>query len=371
MTTIAVSAPPAPVSRLERFRAWLRTRSIVILIVLLLLLLLLAYLWPDVAIEIGPGQAGVLWKRFDGGTVTVANDGRPFIGRIDADMHGEARSLIDHIHEKEDHVNDRGFHVYPYGEGTRLIWPWDEMFIYNIRLQEVSHTFNVLTRDGLSVDAEMSVSWKLIESDLGALHRDVGPNYVNVLLLPVVGASAREEIARYPPDALYSSVRLDIQERIRTRVKRTLLSRFYPVNRREGYIIVEDVLIRSVKFPPEIEAAIQEKVAQKHLAESYVYRIDREAREADRKAIEAEGIRRFQATVNDTISDGYLRWKGIDATLELARSPNSKVIVIGGKDGLPVVLGGLDSGAHAGGGSSARGTAVAPTPMIGPPAPPR
>ncbi|HEX8619805.1 MAG TPA: prohibitin family protein [Thermoanaerobaculia bacterium] len=369
MTTIAVSAPP--LSRRDRFRAWLRTRSIVFLIILLLLLLLLAYLWPDVAIDIGPGQAGVLWKRFDGGTVTVANDGRPFIGRIDADMSGEARSLIDHIDEKENRLEDRGFHVYPYGEGTRLIWPWDEMFIYNIRLQEVSHTFDVLTRDGLNVQAEISVSWKPIEADLGALHRDIGPNYVNVLLIPVVGASAREEIARYAPDALYSPLRLEIQERIRERVKRTLLSRFYPLNRRESYVIVEDVLIRSVKFPPEIEAAIQEKVAQKHLAESYVYRIDREAREADRKAIEAEGIRRFQATVNDTISDGYLRWKGIDATLELARSPNSKVIVIGGKDGLPVVLGGLDSGSSTGGGSGRGGAAANPAPIIGPPAPPR
>lgn len=357
-------------SRWHRLKAWLRSHALLFVLVFLILLLLLAYLWPDIVVEIGPGQAGVLWKRFDGGTVTVANDGKPFIGRIDADMFGEARSLIENVGEKEDAVEDRGYHVYPYSEGMRFIWPWDEMYIYNIRLQQISHSYEVLANDGLEMKAEIAITWKPVEADLGRLHRDIGPDYVNVLLVPIVGACAREEIARHPPDALYSSQRLAIQEAIRNKVKNTLLSRFYPATRRESYLIVEDVLIREIILPAEIKKAIEDKVAQKHLAESYAYRLIREQQEANRKAIEAEGIRRFQQIINSTISDGYLKWKGIDATLELAKSPNAKIVVIGtGRgDGMPVILGNFE---NTPGVAAAPAAPAAPaTGTIGPPAPP-
>jgi len=341
------SAPPAiPPGRGQRLRNWLRTRGVILLLVFLILLLFVVYSWPDWVVEIGPGEAGVLWKRFGGGTVTVAADGKPFIGRIGADAIGEATSLIENEDQKEDAIERHGHHhAYPYREGTRFIWPWDRMFIYNIRLQQISHTYDVLTNDGLQVQAEIAITFKPIEADLGKLHRDIGPTYIDTLLIPIVGACAREEIARYPPDALYSPVRLQIQEAIRTKVKQFMLSRFYPASRRESLLMVEDVLIRDVVLPPEVRAAIEDKVTQKHIADSYPYRLDRERQEADRKAIEAEGIRRFQATINSTISDGYLKYKGIEATLELAKSPNAKIVVIGtgGKDGMPLILGGLDN----------------------------
>ncbi len=217
------------------------------------------------------------------------------------------------------------------------------MFLYNIRLQQVSHTYDVLTNDGLDVKAEITIRFKPVEGDLGKLHRDIGPDYINTLIVPIVGAYAREEIARHPPDALYSPIRLVIQEEIRRKTKDALVNRFYPQDRRESYVLVDEILIRNVELPPEVKDAIQEKVVQKQLAEAYTYRLARERQEAERKALEAEGIRRFQAIVNTTISDSYLKWKGIDATLELAKSPNAKVVVIGaGTDGLPIILGGLE-----------------------------
>lgn len=368
MTTTASSEPVE--SRWLRLKAWLRSRALVFALIFLLVLLLLAFLWPDIIVEIGPGQAGVLWKRFDGGTVTVANDGKPFIGRIDANMLGEATSLIENVDEKDDAVEDRGYRVYPYGEGIRFIWPWNEMYLYNIRLQQISHSYEVLANDGLEMKAQIAITWKPIEADLGRLHRDVGPDYVNVLLVPIVGACAREEIARHPPDALYSAQRLAIQEAIRNKVRQTMLSRFYPATHRESYLIVEDVLIREIILPPEIKKAIEDKVAQKHVAESYAYRLIREQQEANRKAIEAEGIRRFQEIINSTISDGYLKWKGIDATLELAKSPNAKIVVIGtgSGDGMPVILGNFENTPVV---AAPRAAPAAPaTGTIGPPAPP-
>jgi regulator of protease activity HflC (stomatin/prohibitin superfamily) len=252
----------------------------------------------------------------------------------------------------------RGFRVWPFGEGIHLIWPWNRMYLYDIRLHQVSHTYDVLTNDGLDVKAEVTIRWKPIEADLGKLHRDIGPHYVETLIIPLVGSYVREEIAGYTPDALYSPLRLVIQEAVRAKTKQALMSRFYPEMRRESYILVEDILIRNVELPREVRAAIQDKVVQKHIAESFKYRLDRERQEAERKAIEAQGIQRFQAAINSTISEGYLKWKGIDATLELAKSQNAKIVVIGsGKDGLPLILGGVD-GVQ---------TSAAPRPAVAPP----
>jgi len=323
----------------RRFRASSERHSTAIGLTVLIVLALFVYLAPDIIVTIGAGESGVLWKRFAGGTVTVAGDNRPYISRIDADRVGNPIKLTEHIQRHK----FRGYKVWPYDEGIHAKFPWDKMYIYNIRLQQVTHGYDVLSNDGLEIKTEITIRWKPVEEDLGKLHRDIGPHYVETMLIPLVGAYAREEIARYPPDALYSPTRLVIQEAIRAKTRAALMSRFYPETKRESYFLIEDILIRSVVLPPEVQLAIKDKVVQKHIAESYRYRLDRERQEAERKAIEAEGIRRFQATINSTISEGYLKWKGIDATLELAKSHNAKVVVIGaGKDGMPIILGGIE-----------------------------
>src|SRR5258708_5320682 len=351
MTT---SSEPSP-GRWRRLTGFVEVHSFSIIIGVLVLLALFVYLAPNMIISVGPGHAGVLWSRFFGGTVTVDADGRPFDGRIEANATGEAVKLHENLRRWNRDIRSRGHAVYPYGEGIHFIFPLDQVYIYNIRLQQVSQTYDVLTNDGLEVKAEVTIQWKAIEGDLGKLHRDIGPQYVDNLIIPIVGAYAREEIARYGPDALYSPTRLIIQDAIRAKTKQAMMTRFYPENRRESYVIVQEILIRSVVLPLEVRTAIQEKVVQKHLAESYKYRLDRERQEAERKSIEAEGIQRFQAKINSSISEGYLKWKGIDATLELAKSQNAKIVVIGtGKDGLPIILGGLEPGAASAAGAAPR-----------------
>lgn len=347
MTTIDPPAvvddvePPPPRGRFARLKAWAKRHVTAIVITSLVLLAIAVFLAPDVFISIGAGEAGVLWRRFDGGTETVAFDERPFIGRLQADRTGAPVKLTEHLHLRNDP------HVYPHSEGMAVIWPWDRMAIYNIRLQQISRTYDVLTSDGLDVKAEITIRFKPIEEDLGRLHRDLGPNYADTLIAPLIGAYAREEIAHHESDALYSPARLQIQEAIREKTRRALMSRYYPEQNRESYVIVEDVLLRNVTLPPEVRAAVQEKVVQKHLAESYRYRLESERQEAERKAIEAEGIARVQTALGGTLTDEYLRLRGIEATLELAKSPNTKVIVVGGgKDGVPVILGGTDTASN-------------------------
>jgi prohibitin 2 len=326
-----------------RIRAFVFKHFLKMVLALLVLTAVVVYLLPDIVVTINAGESGVLWQRFRGGTVTVDDDGRPFRSRIATNDSGEPTELTEEIQSKDDEVQAKGYQTWPYDEGMHLKWPWDKVYIYNIRLQEVTTTYDALTNDGLAIKTEVTIRWKPIEEDLGKLHRDIGPEYVDTMLVPLVGSFARQEIAAHKPDALYSADRLAIQETIREKTKQALVARFRPQSVRESYLLVEDVLIRNVELPDEVEKAIQEKVVQKQQAEAFEYRLNRERQEAERKAIEAEGIRRFQETINSTISVGYLRWKGIEATLELAKSNNAKVVVIGaGADGMPIILGGLD-----------------------------
>jgi len=108
--------------------------------------------------------------------------------------------------------------------------------------------------------------------------------------------------------------------------------------------ILYDVLVTGIELPAAIVAAINRKTEQYYIAEEYKFRVEREKRESERKKIEAEGIRDFQQIVSQGISESYLRWRGIEATLQLSQSTNSKVVLIGsGKDGLPVILGKVDT----------------------------
>ena len=320
-----------------RVRAFVYDNVIKIVLSVLIVAALILYWLPDIIVTINPGESGVLWRRFGGGTVTVASGHRPFLSRLAASRTGEATAL-----DEEGNAPD-GYELWPYSEGTHWKWPWNRVYRYNLRLQEVSANYDALTNDGLAIKVEVTIRWKPIEADLGKLHREIGPDYVNTLLIPLVGSFARHEIAAEKPDALYSPQRLEIQERIRERTKQALVLRFHPEDDRESYLMLEDVLIRNVELPDDVAEAIERKVVEKQQAEAYEYRLSRERQEADRKAIEAEGIRRFQETINSTISPGYLKWKGIDATLELAKSSNAKVVVIGaGTEGMPIILGGLD-----------------------------
>lgn len=321
---------------------WLRTfvykNLFSLTIALLIVVAAVVYYLPDIVVSVQSGESGVLWRRFNGGTMVEQEDGRPFVARIRANRRGVP------LAEQKAEARANGQIKWPYDEGLHLKWPWDKVYIYNMRLQEVSTTYDALTSDGLAIKVEVTIRWRPVEEDLGKLHRDIGPDYVNTLLIPLVGSFARQEIAVHKPEALYSGERLAVQERIRDKTIDALVSRFNPEDQRESYLMVEDVLIRDVQLPKAVAQAIENKVIQKHEAEAYEYRLTRERQEAERKAIEADGIRRFQETINATISDGYLRWKGIEATLELAKSQNAKVVVVGtGKEGLPIILGGLDT----------------------------
>jgi regulator of protease activity HflC (stomatin/prohibitin superfamily) len=272
---------------------------------LFVLVFLFAYFANNIVYTIEAGNVGVLWKRFGGGTV------------LDATL----------------------------PEGLHLVWPWDKVFIYDVRLRQLSQDFDVLSSDGLKLTVNMAYRFQLNEPEVPTLHKFIGPNYADVMLSADIGAQARDIFSQNTPEEIFSDRRVEIKNAIAEAVTRNLVEQFNPPGRKNVvFINLEALLIRSITLPPTVQAAIERKNEQLQLNQEYDYRLLREAKESQRKRIEAQGIKEFQDIISRGITDSYLRWRGIEATLELARSNNSKIVVIGaGKEGLPIILGNVDA----------------------------
>jgi len=254
----------------------------------------------------------VLWKRFGGGTVL------------------DPRQLKD--------------------EGIHFLLPWNELFLYDLRIQSLTETYNAISSDGVSLTATINIRFRLKRDAIPTLHQVIGPNYIK-LLGPEIASQMREVIAQFTAEQVYSTARQEIQEKIRERTVERLGSKMMEREGEESYnvamrdtIILYDTLLYGIELPALVVNAINRKTEQYYIAEEYKFRVEREKRESERKKIEAEGIREFQQIVSQGISDSYLRWRGIEATLQLSQSTNSKVVVIGNaKDGLPIILGNADA----------------------------
>jgi len=320
------AAPPKRSFRSRLLWRWLPRLMITVMVSVLVAVVL----WPYVVVTVPTGHVGVLWKRLGG----IGIQCWCLVGR---------GTVLD---PRE--IREEGFH---------LIWPWDKIFLYDLRLQSVNETGNAISSEGVSVEVTLNIRFQLRHDSVAVLHKFIGPGYEASVVRPEIGSRARDIISGYTAEQLYSSARADIERQVLATVRAKLedhLGRLiqleaseqadrerYRESLRNGIEFV-DTLVLGIKLPDSIVAAINRKTEQYYLAREYSFRIDRERQEAERKQIEAAGIAAFQRTVTEGISDSYLRWRGIEATLELARSNNAKTVIIGGRDGLPIILGGVD-----------------------------
>ncbi len=221
-----------------------------------------------------------------------------------------------------------------YGEGVTIVPPWNRMNVYDVRTQDRKEDLHVLTSNGLSVSLEASIRYRALSNELTALHVEIGQAYYETILAPIVKSEARQVGGRYTPEEIYSTKREEVAAAIYEEVTKQL----------EGkHIVLEAILVRNVDLPPTIKGAITEKLEEEQKALKMEFTLARERKEAERKRIEAAGIRDFQKIVSTGITEALLRWKGIEATEKLATSSNAKVVVVGsGKDGLPIILGGTN-----------------------------
>lgn len=230
---------------------------------------------------------------------------------------------------------------YPLRDGIHAIFPWNHIYSYYLRQQVDTQEYTAITQDGIAVKMQVSLVYHLLPDRIPVLQAQVGPEYRVVLIHPSVGAEVRRVAASHTIEALYNGNRQAVENELYNDILEA------PQNRLGGrgdlrdidLVYCDEVYIRNVELPDRLAQAILEKAGQQQLAESYTFRLDRERLEAQRKQIEASGIAAFQQTVQQGISPTYLQWRGIEATLQLATSPNAKVIVIGsGKDGLPIIF---------------------------------
>jgi prohibitin 1 len=254
-------------------------------------IILVIIFWSRVTIKIESGHGGVLFKTFGGGLNV----------------------------EKT------------YGEGFHFIAPWNNMIVYEVRQKEIAEVMNVLSSNGLEINVDVSAWYQPVYNELGYLHQNIGSDYLQRVVIPSLRSAARSVIGRYTPEQIYSTKRDAIQDEIFEETKLILQPKHVQLNR---------ALIRSITLPQNIKNAIESKLRQEQLALEYEFKLQRAEQEAERQRIEADGKAIANKILSASLTDKILRDKGIEATMKLAESANSKVVIIGGSgDGLPLILG--------------------------------
>jgi len=215
--------------------------------------------------------------------------------------------------------------------GVNMVNPMANVEKMSIKTQELKELMSVPSKEGLSVDLEISLLFKLDSEKANEIYKTVGPNYAEIILTPQFRSVVRGVTARYEAKALYTASREKLAGEILDELEKLVGPRG---------IIVEQAPLRQIQLPERLTKSIEEKLQAEQESQRMEFILTREKQEADRKRIEAKGIADFQEIVSKGISEQLLKWKGIEATEKLANSTNTKVVIIGsGKDGLPLILG--------------------------------
>ena len=215
--------------------------------------------------------------------------------------------------------------------GIQFVNPLARVIQMSIQTQEIKETMDVPSKEGMSMSIEVSVLYHLDPDKAADVYRTVGEDYVGVILEPQFRSITRGVTASYEAKALYTSEREAVAQLITDDLKKLVGPRG---------IMVESSPMRRLTLPAKITSAIEDKLSADQESQRMAFVLTKEKQEAERKRIEAQGIADFQRIVTDGINDKLLQWKGIEATQDLAKSQNSKIIIIGNaKNGLPLVLG--------------------------------
>ncbi len=268
----------------QKIKKKIRSNLAVIIVCWLIFVCVVIYWLNHIFVLIRPGEAGVLYKPLAGGTVTT---------RV-------------------------------YGEGLHIVNPINTMFIYNVRYQQTPHEFDVLTTNGLKVNLLISIRYRPEYNLLGILHQRVGPEYVDIVVIPEIENVLRVLIGKLDAEQVYKTEKAIIEKSLSEAVEQIA----------QRFVKVDDVIIKRIQLPPDVAQVIQDKVKQYHLADAYKFKLEKEKQELERKRIEADGLKIF----NKALSEKVLRWMGIQATLSLAEGDNARTVIIGaGKYGFPII----------------------------------
>ena len=248
-------------------------------------------MWNAVVTHIPPGHVGVHYSLLGGGTMT-------------------------HF-------------VHPEGIAFKL--PWDTIYVMETRVQSLPIALLAFSDEGMPIDVEATVLYRIKASEAPRVLVEVGPDYRERIVAPVAISALRLIIGHYDSHDLYTVSANELQADLLATLRGTAESR---------YIFYSEIAIRTMKLPESVVSAIQHKLSEEQRAAAYEFRLTSQRQEAERLRIEAIGLRNFYSIVQGALTDKLLTWRGIEATVQVARSPNSKIVIVGGnKDQLPLILG--------------------------------
>lgn len=293
----------------QKFSDWVVINLIPMLIIFFLFIGGVVILYPRIVILVPAGSVGVMYRALDGG---VALD-----------------------------------EVVP--EGVTLIMPWNSVSQYNSRIQVQSLELDVLTSDLLKSKVKLNFQFEVNRLTVPLLHKFVGPNYVKTMVIPEVTSVTREMFGRLSSTQAFTEGINQVVRDIAITADRVIIDKLSPPGLTEVRLVrISAVQLESITFPAEIQKAIEDKLTQAQVSESYIYKLQTAEKEAQRKVLEAKGIKDFQDIVNAGMTENYLRYRGIEASESLAKSENSKIIMFGtSTGGLPLILGGTSGDAGA------------------------
>ncbi|MDX5324731.1 MAG: prohibitin family protein [Bacteroidota bacterium] len=208
--------------------------------------------------------------------------------------------------------------------------PWNILYVYDVSENTADEKMDILDKNGLYINVDVTVRYFPLYDQIGYLHERFNTNYTQKLVIPEVRSAVRQVMGRYTAEEIYSTKRAEVEATIKSETGEVL---------EENFINMSALLIRSINLPEQIKNSIENKLQQEQEALAYQYRLDKERSEAERKKIAAEGEATANKIINSSLTENLLRMRGIETTLKLSESPNSKLILIGGGgDGLPLIL---------------------------------
>ncbi len=247
-----------------------------------------------------------------------------------------SKSMFVTIHATERAVIFRQFsggldkdHVYI--PGFETIAPWNKLHVFNVAEQTKEETMDVLDKNGLSINIDVTVRFNPVYNKIGYLYERFQMDFTDLLVVPEMRSVVRQVAGRYTAEEIYSTKRSEVEQSIINEAGAKL---------KDNNVDMKALLIRSIKLPVDIKQAIENKLKQEQEALAYRFKLEKEKSEAERKRIAAEGESAANKIINNSLTPQLLKMRGIEATLELSKSANSKTVIIGsGKDGLPLILG--------------------------------
>jgi regulator of protease activity HflC (stomatin/prohibitin superfamily) len=253
--------------------------------------LILLLLWNAILVRIPPGQVGVLYSLLSGGTVTDT--------------------------------------VYP--EGLAIKLPWNRMYIFDARWQSLPFEVSAYSQEGMPIKVDATIVFKLRRPQTPQVLIELGTDYAEQFVKPLATGTVRLLLSRYDSHELYTVDYNDLHDRLMEALRGSAESQ---------YLQVQEVIVRRLELPATVVEAIQRKLGEEQNAAAYQFRLAAEQQEAERLRIQAIGLRNFYSLLQDSLTDKLLTWRGIEATVEIAKSPNAKIVIVGGnKDQMPLILG--------------------------------